>query len=213
MMSGTAGGEFSSKIRSRSPDHTRFAGLIFDLDGTLVDTRLVNHAALAATLAMFGAVDPDSGEPSTGMAFIDRVRFLKTQGLLPADTDIGEICAECERQIISRAPDVRPVRPVVDIVRRAHGKLPLGMATSNTRAVTATLLSVVGLTDVFTAVVTREDVPRGKPDPACYLRAAELLGVEPSRCLVYEDTQIGLDAGRAAGMTVFDVRPLLETLY
>jgi len=134
---------------------------------------------------------------------------MREHGDLDDGITDAELFAECERQVIARVSAVRPVAPVVSILRGAVGRVPVALATGSTAPVTTAVLGVVGLADVFDAVVTRDDVARGKPAPDTFLRAAALLAVEPGRCLVYEDSVIGLEAARAAGMSAVDVRGLI----
>jgi len=186
------------------------AGLIFDLDGTLAHTAVVGRAALNATIAAFGITPTGAAMAANGSAFADRVRLMRENGDLDDAVTDADLFAECERQVISRVSGVRPVAPVVDILRAAHGRLPLALATGSTANVTVAVLAAVGLDGVFDAIVTRDDVARGKPAPDSFLRAAALLGLEPGQCLVYEDSPVGLAAADAAGMRAVDVRRLVR---
>lgn len=186
-------------------------GLVFDLDGTLADTAVIGRAALDATVAVFGITPTGDAMALNGMAFADRIRVMRENGDLDGTVTDADLFAECDRQLITRAGEVRPIAPVVEILRRAHGRVPLALATGSTGPVAEAVVAAIGLAEVFDAVVTRDDVPRGKPAPDTYLRAAALLGLDPTRCVAYEDTAIGLEAARAAGMCVVDVRPLLRT--
>ena len=83
--------------------------------------------------------------------------------------------------------------------------MPCAVATSATRVDTDLLLNRLGLLERFAAVVTAEDVRRGKPDPEVYLLAARAIRIEPSDCLVFEDAIVGVQAARRAGMRVIGV--------
>lgn len=144
-----------------------------------------------------------------GRAFADRIRVMRENGDLDDRITDADLLAECDRQLITRADGVRATAPIVAILRRAHGQVPLALATGSTGAVAEAVAAAVGLAGVFDAVVTRDDVARGKPAPDTYLRAAALLGLDPARCVAYEDTAIGLEAARAAGTSAVDVRPLV----
>lgn len=189
----------------REPD-----GLIFDLDGTLADTATIGRAALEATIAAFGITPSGAAMAADGSAFAERVRRMRENGDLDGSVTDADLFAECDRQVIARVGTVRPLTPVVDILRRAHGRVPLALATGSTTRVTEAVLTAIGLAGVFDAIVTRDDVARGKPAPDSFLRAAALLALAPGRCLVYEDSAVGLAAARAAGMSTVDVRPLLR---
>jgi HAD superfamily hydrolase (TIGR01509 family) len=84
--------------------------------------------------------------------------------------------------------------------------LPIALASSGSRSGIDVILERLGWRDRFDAIVTGQDVARGKPAPDIFLRAAERLGIAPPRCLVFEDTDDGVAAARAAQMAVFDVR-------
>src|SRR5439155_12215676 len=100
-------------------------------------------------------------------------------------------------------PAVRGVRAFVDEVAAAG--TPRAVATSASRLDVERLLDPLGLLNQFDAVVTAEDVRRGKPDPEVYLLAAESIGVPPGQCLVFEDSVVGIQAARRAGMRVIGV--------
>ncbi|MBB4905236.1 HAD family hydrolase [Actinophytocola algeriensis] len=188
-------------------------GLVFDLDGTLADTAVIGRAALDGTIAAFGITPTGDAMALNGMAFADRVRTMRGNGDLDDTITDADLVAECDRQLIAMAGDVRPIAPVVGILRRAHGRVPLALATGSTGPVAAAVVAAIGLAGVFDAIVTRDDVARGKPAPDCYLRAAALLGLDPVRCVAYEDTAIGLAAASAAGLSVVDVRPLVRKKF
>jgi HAD superfamily hydrolase (TIGR01549 family) len=100
---------------------------------------------------------------------------------------------EAPSPVIAGAPDA---------VRRIAATVPVAIASSSHRAVIEEAVHALGLRDVLGAIVSSDEVPRGKPDPDVYLLAAERLGVDPGRCLVVEDSLNGVRAGNAAGMFV-----------
>lgn len=173
-----------------------------------METARVGRAALDATIAAFGIQPCAAAMAADGSAFAERVRRMREHGDIDDTVTDAALFAECERQLLNRIGEVRVVAPVVSILRRAVGRVPVALATGSTAGVTAAVLGAVGLAGMFDAVVTRDDVARGKPAPDTFLRAAAMLGVEPSRCLVYEDSFVGLEAASAAGMSAVDVRPL-----
>jgi len=102
---------------------------------------------------------------------------------------------------------LEPIEHVVAIAREYHGNLPMAVVTGGFREVVVPSLDVVGVTDLFEHVVTADDVVDSKPAPDLYLRALELLGVSPDEVVVYEDSEIGMESARAAGIaTVLDIR-------
>ena len=108
--------------------------------------------------------------------------------------------------------ELRPIAPTNDLARaaRAHG-LPVAIASANLSEAITAGLAAVGLNAVFTVVVGQDHVERTKPAPDAFLHAARLLGVEASRCLVFENTAPGVQAALAARMTVVDIRPWEST--
>lgn len=186
--------------------------VLFDFDGTLVDTRTVSRQAVDATFAAFG-LDTAEPQPPDGTAFLDRVERLAATGRLPRSLDAALLRERCEREIIDRAREAEVVEPVVEVARQARGllpRLPTAVVTGSTLRVVTALLTIKRIDDLFDHVVAREDAVRGKPAPDLFLTAAERLGTAPSRCVVLEDTEIGLTAARAAGMRPVDIRPVRD---
>ncbi len=103
---------------------------------------------------------------------------------------------------------MEPINAVVGIAREQFGKVPLAMASGGSRSVIEQVLQHLGLRHLFQAVVTNEGVLRQKPAPDIFLEAARRLGVPPQFCRAYEDTDLGMQAIRAAGMEAVDVREL-----
>jgi beta-phosphoglucomutase family hydrolase len=182
--------------------------LIFDCDGTLADTmplhwrvwrRLARQHGFRFTRERFYAL---GGVPSR-----DILRLLsREQGLA---LDCAALAREKEAGYLALLPQVKPIPPIVRIARRHFGKMPLAVASGGSRRVIEQVLQHLGLRRLFAAVVTNDDVSRPKPAPDIFLEAARRLGVPPHCCRAYEDTDLGLEAIRAAGMEAVDVRPLL----
>ncbi|HEX6765803.1 MAG TPA: HAD family phosphatase, partial [Polyangiaceae bacterium] len=104
--------------------------------------------------------------------------------------------------------EVKPFPEVVAVARAHFGRLPMAVASGGARHIVERTLGLIGVRELFDAVVVAADVPRGKPHPDIFLHAAKLLGVRPERCLVFEDGKPGIIAAEAAGMrTVFVERP------
>jgi beta-phosphoglucomutase-like phosphatase (HAD superfamily) len=97
---------------------------------------------------------------------------------------------------------------VVAIARENHGKIPMAVASGGTRRSIETVLDHLGIRHLFDTVVTSEDVTRQKPAPDIFLEAARRIQVAPKHCRAYEDTDLGMQAIRAAGMEAVDVRTL-----
>jgi len=98
---------------------------------------------------------------------------------------------------------------VVGIARENYGKVPLAVASGGNRKVIEQVLEHLGIRQLFNAIVSSEDVANQKPAPDIFLEAARRLGVPPQFCRAYEDTDLGMQAIRAAGMEAVDVRGLI----
>lgn len=187
-----------------------FRGAIFDCDGTLADTMALHFEAWTATLSERSAGMSEelfydlAGVPTVDIVGILNERFGYT--LLPAET--AEAKEARYRQLLPRA---RPVERVVGLVREYHGRYPMAVASGGIRSLVDETLRGLGLTAQFQAVCTAEDVERGKPEPDLFLLAAARIGIPPEDCVVFEDSDLGLEAARRAGMQAVDIRPWLDT--
>ena len=106
---------------------------------------------------------------------------------------------------LKRICSVTLIEEVAAFAESLRGKVPMAIATGGSRMVIEKTLKVVGISDWFDEVVTADDVTEGKPSPEIFLKAAQLLGVEPSRCLVLEDAPAGILAAQRAGMQVIAI--------
>lgn len=182
-------------------------GLIFDCDGTLADTMPAHYRAWAATLQRHGIHFSErrfyelGGMPSHRIAAL----LAGEQGVA---ADAERVAHEKEAAFLEFVDAVQPVAAVVEVARRHRGALPLAVASGGFRPVISQILTRLGILDWFDAIVTAEDTARHKPEPDVFLEAARRLGVPPIACVVYEDTDLGLEAARRAGMRGVDVRPM-----
>ncbi len=191
------------------PDHIK--GLIFDCDGTIVDTMPLHYQAWVAALNEYDCEFPET--LFYEMAGIPTIRIIE---IFNEKWGYGLPVLEAAQRKESLAeellPQAGPISPVIDVILHYAGKLPMAVASGTTRRLCSSVLSRLGLTELFQAVVTAEDVVHGKPAPDIFIEAARLIGVAPAECLVYEDADLGLQAARAAGMTAVDIRPILKRL-
>ena len=176
-----------------------FAAYIFDCDGTLADTMPLHYRAWLDTLLPLGCDFPENlfyslgGVPAPGV-----VEFLNAHfgHALPVARTAADKEARFERMI----PQVQPIQAVVDFALGKSGTRPLAVGSGGYRPIVVATLEALGIRQHFPVIVTCEDVENGKPAPDTYLLAARQLGVEPARCLVFEDTPLGIQAATAAGM-------------
>lgn len=188
------------------PDKT-YAGYIFDLDGTLVDSMPVHHRAWLHALRNNGAPAHaflwDEFVAHGGMAAPDIVADLnRTYGL---NMDCESVAAEKRaRYDYLLETETLPIIPeTVELVKRLkEQQIPYAIGTGSVRHGALNTMISAGIDNLFDIIVTPDDVPpgRGKPCPDIFLLAAEQMGVQPTECVVFEDAQPGLDAAAAAGM-------------
>ncbi|MFG3254747.1 HAD family hydrolase [Streptomyces sp. NPDC048172] len=175
------------------------AAALFDLDGTLVDTEPRSRAAWAALFAAHGvpvaphALDAFAGRPG-------KEAIAEHLADFPGHT-AEELYQEAKGY--SGGPGMPATRPVPGavalLVRLREEGVPLAVVTSGTREYAKGELAALGVLDLLDALVTADDVTRGKPDPEGYVRACALLDVRPEDAVVFEDAPAGIEAARRAG--------------
>lgn len=186
------------------PAHIR--GLIFDCDGTLVDTMPVHFMAWSRVCDKHGiAFTEQRFYEFAGMPTQKIVEVLcAEQGL---NVSPEEVAHEKEQMYVALIPGVKKIRPVVDIARRERGHRRLAVASGGWKRVVRQALQAAGLENLFDVIVGADDIQHGKPAPDVFLEAARQMGLRPEECLVYEDGDLGFQAAAAAGMEYIDVRP------
>lgn len=199
-------------IRARMPDLRWTAppgieALIFDCDGTLADTMPLHHRAWIAMLEPFGIPFPETRFYAMGgMPTSQIIRTLAADAGVAID-DVAAMVAAKEQLFLRHIDTLQPIAPVVAVAAAHRGRLPMAVASGGYRAVVTRTLEQLHLSDWFHALVAAEDTVRHKPEPDVFLEAARRLGAAPGACAVFEDTELGLQAARAAGMLAVDVRP------
>ena len=187
------------------PPHIR--GLIFDCDGTIADTMPAHYKAWLEALGEHGVEFPEAlfyemgGVPAARIVEILNERHGHQMPVM-------ETALYKESLFERYIPQVMPIEPVVQVIKDYDGKLPMAVASGGMRHIVEKTLRALDLTDRFSAIVTAEDVKHGKPAPDIFLEAARRLDVESRLCLAFEDANMGVQAARAAGMDVIDVRTL-----
>lgn len=177
--------------------------VIFDLDGSLVDSMWMWRAIDIEYLGRFGIPLPEDLQSKIeGMCFNETALYFKEHFSI-ADP-VEKIKDDWNKMAWDKYANEVPLKPgIPEFLEhcRSNG-IKLGIATSNSRELVENIALVHGLKDHFSCIMTGCDVGRGKPAPDIYLAVAERLGVEPSKCLVFEDIIPGIKAGVSAGMRV-----------
>lgn len=187
---------------------TGTAALIFDCDGTLADTMPLHYRAWSKLFARLGMSFPESRFYALGGVPTGRIIGIVAaeHGVALAEP-IDALVAEKESSFLELIAEVRPVPAVWAIAGEWRGRLPAAVASGGYRDVVGRTLQAIGA-DWFDAVVCAEDTVLHKPDPDVFLEAARRLNVPAAACVVFEDTDIGVEAARRAGMRWVDVREL-----
>ena len=187
----------------------RAKGLIFDIDGTICDTMPVHFIAWRETAAEQGIeFTTELFLEVTGIPALQTSEYLKDK--FKGDFDVVEFTRLKEERFELNMHKAKPIEPVIKIIRENKGLLPMACGTGGSQYLAWKTLEIAGVKDCFDHVVAAEDVINHKPFPDTFLKAAELIGVEPSDCEVFEDGELGLQAAIAAGMMCVDVKPYYE---
>jgi HAD superfamily hydrolase (TIGR01509 family) len=185
--------------------------VIFDMDGLLLDTEVLYRAVIFAACAAQGLQMVDH----VHLSLIGTPRDLEDSILIAhfgRTFDLDRYHLDCATHFDDLCATEVPLRPgVTDILKVLRdAAIPMAVATSTARAKSQAQLTKAGIFHNFDALVARNDIKTGKPHPETFLRAAELLKVDPSNCLALEDSHNGVRAAAAAGMATIMIPDLLQ---
>jgi HAD superfamily hydrolase (TIGR01509 family) len=189
------------------PSHVR--ALLFDCDGTLVDSMPLHWRAWTEALQSVGIDVP--------VEFLARYRGAIVKDILSAvnqaygrSIDAAAFIPVKQARFRELLPGLAEIKPVADLVRAHAGRLPMAVVSGGCRQNVMASLQATGLHAYFQVILTADDPLPGKPAPDIMLEAARRLGVPPTACQVFEDGDLGLESARAAGMLATDVRPTIR---
>lgn len=180
-------------------------GLIFDCDGTLTDSMPLHYVAWREVLGRHGITFDEDRFYSLGGMPTDKIIAMLAEET-GTKLDPLAVAHEKEQAFMDNMHLLEEIPAITQIVREQRGRLKMAVASGGFRNVIQRQLRQLGLSDYFDTVVTAEDTQRHKPEPDVFLEAARRLGVPPARCRVYEDSDLGIEAARRAGMSWIDVR-------
>lgn len=184
-----------------------YAGLIFDMDGTLLNSEPLHRQAWRKVLNDYGLRTDEqimgtfNGSPSWRIA----------QWVIEynqADLDPFNLSEEKNSLLHTLSFDSMRLLPAAQLVKQWYGHRPMAVGTGSDSKTATALLEHSGLLTYFDAIVSADDVQQHKPAPDTFLRCAELMGVPADQCVVFEDADFGLLAAQRAGMDAVDVRLL-----
>jgi HAD superfamily hydrolase (TIGR01549 family) len=181
--------------------------LIFDCDGTLADTMPAHYRAWIEILRPYGIPFPEDRFYSMGGMPTDKilVKLFSEEG---KSLDVDLLARQKEESFVEQIAGIRPIEKVVEVARKGRGLVPMAVASGGHRHLVEMTLRQIGILDWFSVIVTAEDTVKHKPEPDVFLEAARRLNVKPGDCTVYEDTDLGIEAARRAGMAWVDVRTM-----
>jgi HAD superfamily hydrolase (TIGR01509 family) len=186
-----------------------FRAYLFDCDGTIADSMPLHYIAWTRALSEWNCDFDEQlfyswgGKPPAEIiASLNEINGLQ----MPVEI----VAARKEALYYDLLPRLRPVAEVLEHIEAQHGRIPFAVVSGSTRESVVNSLTALGLLDRFDIIVGSEDYARSKPAPDGYLTAAAILGVLPEECLVFEDTDLGIQAANAAGMASVRVPSPLE---
>jgi HAD superfamily hydrolase (TIGR01509 family) len=186
-----------------------FRAYLFDCDGTIVDSMPLHYIAWSKALGEYGCTfDKELFYSWGGKPAVEIIADLnKMQNL---DMPPEALAEHKESLYFALLPQLQPIPEVVEIIEAEHGRIPFAVVSGGRRNSVTSSLTTLGLLGKFETIVGAEDYKNSKPAPDAYLLAAARLGVAPKDCLVFEDTDMGIQAATAAGMASVKIASPIE---
>ncbi|WP_421920147.1 HAD family hydrolase [Marinifilum sp.] len=186
--------------------YTDTKALIFDLDGTLADTMPLHYEAWKKAAELmnveysFEFLSACAGMPSSKI--IEKLNKEHNRSIDPQEF------SDCKEEFFAKEMHkITEIKPVTDLVYKFHKQLPMAVGTGGKRNIAQETLEILGLDKYIPILVSADDVSKHKPEPETFLKCADLMGIDPKNCQVFEDGLLGIQAAEKAGMMVTDVTP------
>jgi HAD superfamily hydrolase (TIGR01509 family) len=186
-----------------------FRAYLFDCDGTIADSMPLHYLAWKKALGEWACeFDEKLFYEWGGMPVAEIVATLNQTHKLSMPVEV--VARRKESLYFELLPQLNPVPEVLEHIEAEHGRIPFAVVSGSTRESVVASLTSLHLLDRFETLVCAGDYKRSKPDPEAFLLAASRLGVSPGNCLVFEDTEMGIEAARTAGMASIKIPPPWE---
>ncbi len=186
--------------------------LIFDLDGTIANTMPNHFISWRKAVEPYG-IDFNASlfMQLTGMPRTATIEKLNEMFGTEMNPDIvGKVKEDHFKTLVNLTEEIGVV---TDVIRKYHTILPMSIGTGSTKNGAKKTLEVIGFENYFDIVVTADDIINHKPHPETFLRCAELMGVKPQDCVVFEDGILGMNAAENAGMMVIDINDYFKVAF
>lgn len=176
-----------------------FRAYLFDCDGTIADSMPLHYKAWKKALAEYGCTYEEDLFYAWGGKPVRKI-IADLNAMHGLNMPVDELAEHKERLYHAQLSELKAIPDVVEHIEAQHGRIPFAVVSGSRRASVIGSLTALGLLEKFDVLVCAEDYKRGKPAPDGFLMAAQKLGVAPEHCLVFEDTELGIQAASAAGM-------------
>jgi HAD superfamily hydrolase (TIGR01509 family) len=195
-------------MRLKLPEGS-FRAYLFDCDGTIADSMPLHYLAWKKALAEWNCeFEEDHFYTLGGMPVVEIIATLNQRNRLSMPVEI--VSRRKEALYFELLPHLKAVPEVLEHIHAEHGQLRFAVVSGSTKESVVASLTALNLLDRFETFVCAGDYKKSKPDPEAFLLAAARLGVAPHACLVFEDTDMGIQAAAAAGMASVKVPPPWE---
>lgn len=186
--------------------YDNYEALIFDMDGTLVDSGQLHEYAWSEMLNTYGIpIDRPLMRSLAGVPTKATIEILLEKFNLSVDASLDEMNDFKEKLVHESMHKFVKPTALIEVAKKYHGVKPMAIGTGAYTSEAQTILGLCGLDKYISAVVGADQVAHPKPAPDTFLRCAELLKVDPKKCVVFEDSKLGLQAAASAGMAGIDV--------
>ena len=181
--------------------------VIFDFNGVIVDDEALHDEAFVSVWKKeMGIILTDDDLEKLIIGRTDREGMQNIAEKYGVPADIDYMIEQKKLGYQKLATDLQPQKGLIELLNKISGKVKIGLVTSALRLEVLRIMDLFNLGNYFEAVITGEDVEKGKPHPEPYLNAAKALGVRPDECIVIEDSPVGIWSAKNAGMYCVAIR-------